>query len=107
VGDITRFPGVGNYSSYCRTVKSEKISNDKKKGKGNQKNGNKYLAWAYVEAANIAARSYPEIERFYNRKKAKSGNTVAIKALGNKLARASYYVMRDQVPYDEKKLFRS
>jgi transposase len=106
VGDIGRFPGVGNYSSYCRTVKSEKISNDKKKGKGNQKNGNRYLAWAYVEAANIAKRYYPEIEKFHNRKKAKSGNTVAIKALSNKLARASYYVMRDQVPYDEKKLFR-
>jgi len=107
VGDIGRFPEVGNYSSYCRTVKSEKISNNKKKGKGNQKNGNRYLAWAYVEAANIAKRYYPEIEKFYNHKKAKSGNTVAIKALSNKLARASYYVMKDQVTYDEKKLFRS
>jgi len=107
VGDIGRFPEVGNYSSYCRTVKSEKISNNKKKGKGNQKNGNRYLAWAYVEAANIAKRYYPEIEKFYNHKKAKGGNTVAIKALSNKLARASYYVIRDQVIYDEKKLFRS
>ena len=107
VGDIGRFPEVGNYSSYCRTVKSEKISNNKKKGKGNQKNGNRYLAWAYVEAANIAKRYYPEIEKFYNHKKAQSGNTVAIKALSNKLARASYYVMRDQVTYDEKKLFGS
>jgi transposase len=98
VGDIGRFPEVGNYSSYCRTVKSEKISNNKKKG---------YLAWAYVEAANIAKRYYPEIEKFYNHKKAQSGNTVAIKALSNKLARASYYVMRDQVTYDEKKLFGS
>lgn len=107
VGDIGRFPGVGNYSSYCRAVKSEKISNDKKKGKGNQKNGNKYLGWAYVEAANFAIRSYPEMERFYNRKKAKRNGVVAIKALSNKLARASYYVMRDQVAYDEKKLFKS
>jgi len=106
VGDIGRFPGVGNYSSYCRTVKSEKISNEKRKGKGNQKNGNRYLAWAYVEAANIAKRYYPEIEQFYNRKKAKRNGIVAIKALSNKLARASYYVMRDQAPYDEKKLFR-
>jgi len=107
VGDIGRFPEVGNYSSYCRTVKSEKISNDKKKGKGNQKNGNKYLAWAYVEAANFAIRSYPEVERFYNHKKSKRNGIVAIKALSNKLARVSYYVMRDQVAYDEKKLFRS
>jgi len=37
---------------------------------------------------------------------AKRGGIVAIKALSNKLARASYYVMRDKVPYDVDKLFR-
>ena len=106
VGDINRFPKVGNYSSYCRAVKSEKLSNKKKKGEGNRKNGNKYLAWAYVEAANFANRHYPEVQRFYNRNKAKRNGVVAIKALSNKLARASYYVMRDRVSYDSKKLFR-
>ena len=106
VGDINRFPAVGNYSSYCRSVKSEKISNNKKKGEGNRKNGNKYLAWAYVEAANFAVRSYPDCKSFYEKKKAKRNGVVAIKALSNKLARASYYVMRDKVSYDEKKLFR-
>jgi len=106
VGDISRFPKVSNYSSYCRCVKSERLSNKKKKGEGNRKNGNKYLAWAYVEAANFAIRSYPEFQSFYNRKKAKTNGIVAIKALSNKLARSSYYVMRDQVPYDVKKLFR-
>ncbi len=106
VGDIRRFPTVGNYSSYCRAVKSEKISNNKKKGEGNKKNGNKYLSWAYVEAANAAKRSYPEITSFYERKKAKRNNIVAIKALSNKLARASYYVMRDKVSYNAEKLFR-
>jgi hypothetical protein len=37
---------------------------------------------------------------------AKTNGLVAIKALSNKLAGASYYVMRDQVPYDMDKLFR-
>ena len=106
VGDIRRFPKVSDYSSYCRCVKSERLSNKKKKGEGNRKNGNKYLAWAYVEAANFAIRSYPEFRSFYDRKKAKTNGIVAIKALSNKLARSSYYVMRDQVPYDVKKLFR-
>jgi transposase len=107
VGGINRFKEVGNYSSYCRAVKSEKISNDKKKGKGNAKNGNKYLAWAYVEAANFAIRTSLECQRFYNRKRAYRNRVVAIKALSNKLARASYYIMRDQIPYDEKRLFLS
>lgn len=105
VGDIDRFPTVGNYSSYCRCVKSERLSNGKKKGKGNQKNGNKYLSWAYVEAANFAIRHCPYAQKFYQRKKAKTNGVVAIKALSNKLARASYYIMRDQVPYDPRKLF--
>jgi len=105
VGDISRFPKVGNYSSYCRCVKSEKLSNKKKKGENNRKNGNKYLSWAYVEAANFAIRFSPEAQKFYQRKMAKTNKTVAIKALSNKLARASYYIMRDQVPYDAGKLF--
>ena len=105
VGDISRFSTVGRYASYCRCVKSERLSNQKKKGEGNRKNGNKYLAWAYVEAANFANRFYPEAQSFYKSKKAKNNGIVAIKALSNKLARASYYVMRDQVPYDPGKLF--
>jgi transposase len=106
VGDISRFAKVSNYSSYCRCVKSERLSNKKKKGEGNRKNGNKYLAWAYVEAANFAIMHYPEIKSFYQRKKAKTNGIVAIKALSNKLARASYYLMRDKVPYDPNRLFR-
>ena len=106
VGDIKRFPEVGNYSSYCRCVKSDRLSNKKKKGEGNRKNGNKYLAWAYVEAANFAVRSYPEFQGFYDRKKSRTHGVVAIKAVSNKLARASYYVMRDHVPYDASKMFR-
>jgi transposase len=106
VGDITRFPTVGNYSSYCRCVKAERLSNGKKKDENNRKNGNKYLAWAYVEAANFAIRYSPHAQAFYQKKRAQRNGTVAIKALSNKLARASYYVMRDRVPYDAEKLFR-
>jgi len=105
VGDIARFPQVGDYSSYCRCVKSERLSNGKKKDENNRKNGNRYLSWAYVEAANFAIRFSPPAQAFYQKKMAKTNGIVAIKALGNKLARASYYIMRDQVSYDPKRLF--
>jgi len=105
VGDIGRFTKVGHYSSYCRCVTTARLSNGKSKGKGNSKNGNKYLAWAYVEAANLTMRYCPQARRFYQRKMEKEGGVVAIKALANKLARATYYLMRDQVAYDPKKLF--
>ena len=42
-------------------------------GENNRKNGNEYLAWAYVEAANFAIRRYHDpIKGFYQRKKAKT-----------------------------------
>jgi transposase len=104
-GDIRRFPRVGNFASYCRCVGSEKLSNGKRKGKGNTKNGNKYLSWAFVEAANFAIRYEPLIARFYQRKKAKTHGVVAIKALAHKLSRACYYVMRDEVPFDVGRAF--
>jgi transposase len=104
-GDIARFPKVGNFSSYCRCVESKRISNKKRKGSGNAKNGNKYLAWAFVEAAHYGVRYYPEIKRFYQRKQARTNFFVAIKAVAHKLARASYYVMRDQVPFEMEKAF--
>ena len=105
VGDIKRFAKVGNYSSYCRCVRSERISNGKKKSQNNKKNGNAYLSWAYVEAANFTRRFCPKAQRFYQRKKAKTNPIVATKALANKICRASYYVMRDEIPYDTNKLF--
>ena len=53
-GDISRFKNVGNFASYARCVDSKRESNNKKKGSNNRKNGNKYLAWAFVEAAHSA-----------------------------------------------------
>lgn len=104
-GDISRFKEVGNYSSYCRCVSAKKLSNGKNKGKGKKKNGNKYLAWAYVEAAHFHVRYCEEAKKWYQRKASKSNGILATKALSNKLARACYYIMRDEVSYDHKRLF--
>jgi len=105
VGDIRRFPTVGDYSSYCRCVKSVRTSAGKIIGYGNRKNGNKYLSWAYIEAAQAARRFHETVRSYYERKMAKTNRIVAIKALSHKLTRASYYVMRDGVDYDEARLF--
>jgi transposase len=105
VGDIRRFERPGNFASYCRCVKSQKISNAKKKGEGNRKNGNRYLAWAYVEAATFAVRYSPRAKAFHQRKRAKTNNAIATKAVANKLARASFYMMRDQSLFEEQRLY--
>ena len=104
-GDINRFKKVGNYSSYCRCVKSSRLSNQKKKGENNRKNGNKYLSWAYVEAANFIRRYCPEAKRWYQRKLRRSKQVVATKALASKICKACYFIMKDQVDFDVKKIF--
>ena len=103
--DITRFPEVDNYVSYCHCVGSINISNGKNKGEGNRKNGNKYLSWAYAEAANFAIRGYPYARSYYQKKAVKTSNIVGIKAVSHKLARASYCVIKNREVFDYKKSF--
>jgi transposase len=104
-GPIARFAQVGDYASYCRKVPSRWTSNEKTKGKGNQKNGNKYLAWAFSEAAEFARRFDRQARAYYTRKMRQTNSPVAHSALAHKLARAAYYLMKDQVPFMPEKLF--
>jgi len=104
-GAVERFCGVGNYTSYCRCVRAQRISNGHCKGSNNGKNGNKYLAWAFVEAAHQAIRYCPKAKAFYDRKKAKRNGALATKALAAKWAKAAYYVMKRQEPFDLKRVF--
>ena len=105
VGEISRFKKVGNYASYCRLVKTDRLSAGKRKGSGNSRNGNPYLSWAYSEAAHFAVRYHPVAKKYFQRKMSKSNGIIAIRALAHKLARASYYVMRDQVDFIPEKVF--
>jgi len=104
-GDIKRFEKVGNYTSYCRCVSSSRTSNSKKKGENNSKNGNRYLSWAYVEAANFIRRYCPEAKAWHQRKAARSKQVLATKALASKLCKASYFILRNQECFDVKKIF--
>lgn len=104
-GDINRFPKVGNYASYARCVNSQRISNGKNKGQNNRKNGNRYLAWAFMEAAHFAAIWSPPIKQYYQSKKDKKHVMVAKKAVANKLARACYHMLKQQTPFEISKAF--
>jgi transposase len=104
-GPIERFRKVGNYVSYCRKVRSSWTSNAKVKGSGNKKNGNRYLAWAFSEAAELARRYDLRSRQYYQRKMSRTNFMVAHSALAHKLARAAYFLMRDQVPFAPEKLF--
>jgi transposase len=103
--DPKRFATPGDYASYCRCVDSRRLSNGKKKGENNGKCGNKYLAWAFVEAANFAQRHDAACRKFYDRKKAQVNGIVATKALACKLAKAAWHMMSENKDYDAGRMF--
>src|SRR5712691_11032789 len=105
VGDIKRFAEPGNFASYCRTVAAHRVSNSKKKGENNSKCGNKYLAWAFVEAANFARRYDEQCRKWSERKAAKRGKVIATKALACKLAKAAWYLMAEGTDYNAQRMF--
>ncbi len=105
VGDIRRFKSDGDFASYCRTVDSRRLSNGKQKGQNNAKCGNRYLSWAFVEAAQFARRYDENCRRWYDRKQARTSTVIATKALACKLAKAAWHVMARQVDYDAKRMF--
>jgi transposase len=105
IGEIKRFAGPGQFASYCRTVAAECTSNGKSKGENNRKCGNKYLAWAFVEAANFARRYDEPCRQWYERKAARAGKVVATKALACKLAKAAWYLAAEATDYEPGRMF--
>ena len=105
VGEIKRFADPGRFASYCRTVEAQRTSNSKKKGENNSKCGNKYLAWAWVEAANFARRYDEQCRKWFDRKAAKTSKVIATKALACKLAKAAWYLMAEGTDYDPRRMF--
>jgi transposase len=105
IGDIKRFAGPGQFASYCRTVAAQCTSNGKLKGRNNRKCGNRYLAWAFVEAANFAKRYDEPCRRWYDRKAARTSNVIATKALACKLAKAAWHLAAEGTDYEPGRVF--
>jgi len=105
VGDIKRFKTDGDFASYCRLVDAKRLSNGKQKAANNQKCGNKYLSWAFVEASNFARRHDESCRRWYDRKAAKTSTVIATKALACKLAKAAWHLMAKLCDYDPARMF--
>ena len=106
IGQITRFPTVKDFLSYCRLVKGTVASAGKIKGLRGAKLGNPYLRWAFGEAAVIAKRDHAVIgplaqrlEARMNGNKFKANTVVAIK-----LARAVYYMLKSKTVFDPDRL---
>ena len=103
IHDITRFPSVQDFASYCRLVKSKKESAGKVYGTSGGKIGNAHLKWAFSEAAVGFLRNNPPGQAYLARLEKKHGKPKALTALAHKLARAVYQMLRRKEAFDIKR----
>lgn len=95
-GAISRFADAKHYCSYCRLVPGAKDSGRKHAHRSGSKDGNKYLKYAFTEAAIKAMMYYPEIKQFATRLEERSTKAIARTVVAKELAKISYYVVTRQ-----------
>jgi transposase len=100
IHDISRFPRVQDFVSYCRLVKCAQESAGKRYGTSGAKIGNAYLKWAFSEAAVLFLRNNPVGQTYLSRLEKKHGKGKALTVLAHKLARAVYYILRRDTVFE-------
>lgn len=103
IHDINRFETVQQFASYCRLVKCAHESAGKKKGAGGAKIGNPHLKWAFSEAAMLFVRHNPPAKNLMDHLTSIHGKGKALSILAHKLARAIYYMLKNNTPFDRAK----
>jgi transposase len=93
IQDITRFPRVQDFVSYCRLVKCAKESKGKRLGTSGKKIGNVHLRWAFAEAAVLFIRQSQPGKEYFANLAHKHGKAKALTVLAHKLGRAVYYML--------------
>lgn len=104
IGDIGRFPSAEHLASYAGTTPRVQASGGKVRYGHLRADVNRYLKWAFVEAANAVAVHYPRneerhVSQLYRRLRERKGHNKAIGAVARHLAEAAFYVLRREQPY--------
>lgn len=103
--DINRFSSPKKLWSYAGLVPTTYASGSKVYHGGLIKHANKWLRWAFIEAAHSAIKSSFYFGSCYNNKQSTKGSQAAIIATARKLACVVYYVLKEKRVYCE--YFRS
>lgn len=83
IQDITRFPRVQDFVSYCRLVQCAKESAGKRSGTSGAKIGHASLTWAFSEAAVLFLRNNPTGQQYLARLENKHGKGTALTILAH------------------------
>jgi transposase len=100
IHDISRFPRVQDFLSYCRLVKCDHSSGGKKLGTGGAKIGNVHLKWAFSEAAVLFLHSNPAGQKLLRRLAGRHGKAKALSILATKLGRTVYLMLSKERAFD-------
>ena len=100
--DMGRFPSHRHAASWAAICPGNDESAGKRKT-GKTRKGDRWLRTALVEAANSAAGRTKDtyLRAQYLRVKRRQGHKKAIVAVAHSILVAAYYILRDQVPYQE------
>jgi len=104
IGDIDRFASAERLASYAGTTPRVHSSGGKTRYGRLRPDVNRYLRWAFVEAANSVAvhhKRRPErhVSQLYLRIRQRRGHAKAVGAVARHLAEATYHVWTRQEPY--------
>jgi len=111
IGEVSRFASAERLASYAGTTPRVHASGDKQRFGRLRPDVNRYLKWAYVEAANcvqLHRAHYPQrhVTQLYERIARRKGHPKAIGAVARHLAEASFHVLSRQEDYREPTLNR-
>ncbi len=106
IGDIRRFPDAAHLAAYAGTTPRVHASGGRTHYGPLRVDINRYLKWAFVEAANTIclhhqARPERHVSRLYTRIQRRKGHPKAIGAVARHLAEATYWILSKREPYRE------
>jgi transposase IS116/IS110/IS902 family protein len=106
IGDVRRVEGPDHLASYAGTTPRVHASGGKTRYGPLRPDVNRYLKWAFVEAANASCRvrrRHPQrhVSRRYERLARPKGPQKAIGAVARHLAEAAYWMLSTGEPYRE------
>ena len=107
IEDISRFPRVQDFVSYCRLVKPAKESNGKSYGHSGKRIGNAHLRWAFGEAVVFMLKGNKPMQQALQKIASKHGKGKALAILSARLGRAVYYMLKNQVPFNQELFLRT
>jgi transposase len=111
VGDVERFPTAEHLASYAGTTPRVHSSGGKVRYGQVRSDVNRYLKWAFMEAANVICLNrhrwpFRHVSRLYERVRNHKDHQTAIGAVARHLAEATYWILKKREKYCEPKTGR-